>query len=142
MTHAHVLVPVDAPGTSCDDVTVVMTTAVGVACFAAGVLTGVLVVRALYLRRPSPAAAGRYFVSKTNVYGVSPTSTLPLPPLPSPDCGYSSLDADDVFQPASPHQLTVSDAAVQKRLVLRSTGSFRSMRAKLDSLDAEDQSRI
>jgi len=134
---------VNAPA-GCSDVTrgdantVFMTTAVGVACFVGGALAGALAVLATCHRRPA-----RYFVSrtsKTNLYGSAPTSAGVLPlPLPSPDCGYSSLDSDDVFQSASPHhQITVSDAIIKRQRMLQSTGSFRSMRTKLDSVDTDD----
>jgi len=121
---------------SCDDVTdgdaaVVMTTAVGVACFVVGALAGALAGGAICRRCPA-----RYFVSRTtrtNVYGTSATSTRVLPmPLPSAD---SSLDADDVFVPE--RGLTVSDASYKRQLMLRSTESFRTMRTKLDSDDTE-----
>ena len=128
---------------SCDDVTdgdatVVMTTAVGVACFVGGALAGAMTVGAICHRRPA-----RYFVSrttKTNVYGAAPASTRAVPlPLPPPDCGYNSLDAEDVFLSVSPqHQMTVTDASVKRQLMLKSTESFRSMRTKLDSVDADD----
>ena len=143
MTHAHVLVIMLDSGTSCDDVTVgdaavVMTTVVGVACFMGGALAGALLVGVICRRRPT-----RYFVSrmtKTNMYRGTPSSSGALPlRLPSPDCGYSSMDAEDVFLTVTPpHQLTVSDACLQRQLMLKSTDSFRSMRTKLDSVD-DDQ---
>lgn len=127
----------------CDDVThgatVVMTTAVGVASFVVGALAGAMAVVGICRRRPA-----RYFVSrttKTNVYGAAPSSAGSLPPpLPSSsDCGYSSLDADDVFLSVSPqHGMTVSEASLKRQLMLRSTESFRTMRTKLDSVDADD----
>jgi len=119
--------------------TVVMTTAaVGVACFVGGALAGAALVGVIC--RPA-----RYFLSrttKTNVYGKTANSTGALAlslPLPSPDGCYSSMDAEDVFLTVSPqHGLTVSDACLQRQLMLKSTGSFRSMRTKLDSVDDDD----
>ena len=129
--------------TSCGDVTdgeaaVVMTTLVGVACFVGGALAGALSVGVICRRHPA-----RYFVSrmtKTNVYGKTPTSTGALSlPLPSPNFDNGSVGAEDVFLTAQPqHRLTVSDACLQRQLMLKSTESFRSMRTKLDSVDADD----
>ena len=131
--------------TGCDDVThgdaaVVMTTAVGVACFVGGAMAGALLVGGVICRR---RPTRRYFVSrmtKTSMYRGAPSSPGALPlRLPSPDCGYSSMDTEDVFLTASPqNQMTVSEACLQRQLMLKSTESFRSMRTKLDSVD-DDQ---
>lgn len=129
--------------TSCgDDVThgdaaVVMTTAVGVACFVGGALASALVVGVI-CHRQRPA---RYVVSrttKTDVYREAPASTgAPPRSLPSSDFRYGSMDTEDVF--VSPQlRLTVSDASLKRQLMLRSTESFRSMRTKLDSVDDDD----
>lgn len=123
-----------------------MATLVGVACFVGGALTGATAGGAICRRRPPTT---RYFLSRrrrrtTNVYGETPTSAgarlpLPLGPLPSPDS--SSADTDDV--PAlTRRQLTVSDACLQRRLMLRSCESFRSMRTKLDSVDDDDDAQV
>jgi len=129
--------------TSCDDVTVVvMTTAVGVASFVGGALAGALVGAVICCRRPSHYFVSRTRRAETSVYSSSVAAGTRLS---STD---SSLNTDDVFMAAvsPPHhhhhpdcRMTVSSGCRFKRqLMLNSTGSNRTMRTKLDSVDIDD----
>jgi len=143
-----------ATGCRDDDVTAVaMATLVGVACFVGGALTGAIAAAAGGVICQHQRRHPNYFLSRRrrsttprtpNVYAETPTSTgarlpLPLVPLPSPD---SSADTEDVFSTLARRQLTMSDACLQRHLMLRSTESFRSMRTKLDSVDDDDDARV